>query len=435
MSADTPHLPLPDRSDLPLRVTVDNLGHRGEGIAGAGGTRLFIPYALPGDTVSVLRHGERGDLVGLLAASPDRIAPVCPYFTVCGGCAVQAWAEPAYAAWKRNLLVEQLARGGVAVPVAELVDAHGEGRRRATFHARVGADGRTLVGYMRARSHDIVPIANCPILAPGLAGALPAAEALALALASAGKPLDLLCTATPEGLDIDLRGHGPLADDERQRLVALAVGHDLARLSNHGVVVLERRKPALAVGAALVELPPGAFLQATAAGESALAGRVTAALRGAGRIADLFSGIGTFALRLAGTAEVEAIDSDAPALAAIDRAARAASGLRRVKVQARDLHRRPLLADELARFDAVCLDPPRAGAEAQTRELAASPVTTVVSIACDPASFARDAAILLGAGFRCDDVVPVDQFRYAAHLEMVAVFRRARPKRARRLLG
>lgn len=418
-------------SGTPERATIERLGRRGEGLSEGG--RLHIPYALPGDQVSVLRDGERGDILGLLSPSPDRIEPVCPWFTRCGGCAVQAYAEPSYRAWKRDLLVDALAR--IAIPVAALVDAHGDGRRRATFHARTAPDGRTVTGYMQARSHAIVAIDACPILEPGLAGALAAARAIAAALATSGKPLDIACTATTEGMDVDLRGRGPLADDERQRLVAIAATHDLARLSNHGGIVLERRKPTLAVGAARVELPPGCFLQATTAGEAELAVRVAAGLAGAKRIADLFSGIGTFALRLAERAEVHTVDTERSALAAVDRAARAMAGSRRVSIEARDLHRRPLTAAELAGFDAVCLDPPRAGAEAQVKAIAASDVAVVASVACDVASFARDAAILLAAGFRCEEAVPIDQFRYSAHLETVAIFRRPKRKAARRLLG
>ncbi len=410
-------------TDSPVRVRVERLGRRGEGVGGG----FRIPYALPGDEVSVIPDGDRGDIVGLLDAGPDRTAAICPWFTRCGGCAVQAYAEPAYRAWKRGLLIEALASADIKV--APLVDAHGEGRRRAVFHARTGPDGRTVTGYMQARSHAIVAVDACPILAPGLTGALPAARAIATTLATAGKPLDIGCTATVEGMDIDLRGRGPLLDDERQRLVALAAKHDLARLSNHGAIVLERRKPTLAVGAALVELPPGSFLQA------ALAARVVAALAGAKRIADLFCGVGTFALRLAGHAEVLAVDTEKASLLALDRAARATPGLRRVATEMRDLHRRPLTPAELAGVDAVCLDPPRAGAESQVRAIAASNIAAVASVACDAASFARDAAILSAAGFRCDEAVPVAQFRYSAHLEIVAVFRRAKRKAARRLLG
>ena len=425
----------------PFRVTIDRLGGRGEGVAAVDGGRVYVPYALPGEVVTIDREGERGTLIGVLAPSPARIDPFCPYFGTCGGCAVQTLADAPYAAWKRKLLVEALSRAGVAAEVGPLVDAHGDGRRRATFHARSGPDGRTSVGFMQARAHTIVPIAACPILDPGLDDALAAARALAAALAGAHrgdalpKPLDIVTAGTQTGLDIDLRGHGPLDEAARARIVAAAMTHHLARVSNHGTIVLERAKPTLTIGTARVELPPGSFLQATTAGEFAIAARVTAGLRGARRIADLFSGIGTFALRLAETAEVAAFDSEAPALAALDRAARATPGLRRIAIETRDLFQRPLSVDELKSFDALVLDPPRTGAEAQMRAIAASTLTRLVSVGCDVQTFARDAAILQAAGFTTERVEPIDQFRHSAHLEIVATFQRVAPKKKRRLLG
>ena len=420
-------------ADALTRVTIERLGQRGEGMAARDGGRIAVPYALPGEVVSVDRDGERATLVGLLQPSPDRIDPICPYFTTCGGCAVQALAWEPYAVWKRGLLVDALARARVTADVASLLDAHGAGRRRATFHARAEADGRIRVGFMQARAHTIVAIETCPILDPRLAAALRAARGVAEALAVSKKPLDIVATASESGIDLDLRGHGPLGESERKRLIAVGLAHDLARLANHGAIVVESRRPVLRIGAASVEPPPGAFLQATEAGEAALAQRVTAVLAGAKRVADLFSGIGTFSLRLAEQAEVSAFDNDGPALAAQDRASRARG--RPVRVETRDLFNRPLGIDDLARFEAVVLDPPRAGAEAQMRAIAASDLRRVASVACDVQTFARDAGILSAAGFAIDAIVPIDQFRYSAHLEIFASFHRPPKKKKRRLLG
>ncbi len=425
------------------RLRIERLGERGEGVARAGRAGwLHVPYALPGELVTVDDQAEPataiGTLIGIVEPSPDRVAPFCPYFARCGGCAIQALAAPPYAAWKRQLLVEALARAGVEAAIDPLVDAHGAGRRRATFHARADADGRARVGFMQARAHTIIPIEACPILDPGLGGALAAARGAAAAL-SLAKPLDIVATATESGLDLDLRGHGPLSKNDGERLTALAFAHGLARLSNHGVIVLERLRPMLRIGGALVEPPPGAFLQATAAGEAALASLVVAALagtkNGAERVADLFAGIGTFALRLSERADVAAFDTDGAALAALDRAARAARARHPVTVERRDLFSRPLAGDELNAFDAAVLDPPRVGAEAQVRAIAASRLSHVVSVSCDVKTFARDAAILTAAGFKADRVVPIDQFRHSAHLEIVASFRREAARKKRRLLG
>jgi 23S rRNA (uracil1939-C5)-methyltransferase len=288
------------------------------------------------------------------------------------------------------------------------------------------------VGYMAAGSHDLVDIAVCPITEPGLAEGPRAALAVARVLERSRKPLDLQVTATETGLDIDLRGHGPVNAQTRLRLVETAATLDLARLSLHGDVVVERRIPSVTMGRAPVVPPPGSFLQATAAGEEILSSLVIEGCRGARRVADLFAGCGPFSLRLAETCEVHAVDGDGAALAALDLAARGTPGLRPVRTEMRDLFRRPLLPLELERFDAVVLDPPRAGAEGQARQLAATKVGTVVSVSCDAGTFARDAAILVAAGYRLERVVPVDQFKYSPHLEIVGMLRAERGRTRRK---
>ena len=418
--------------DLNARLTIERLGARGEGVARAGRGLVFVPYALPGETVLAEVDGERGKLVEVLEASPDRVAPICPLYGECGGCAAQTLRHEKYLAWKRELLVDALRAARLDTEVRACIDAHGAGRRRAVFHARVDARGRATVGFMRARAHELIAIASCPMFAPGLSRAPAAAQAIAQALAVLGKPLDIAATATDAGLDFDIRGAGKIEFDLTQELIALAETHDLARLSNHGVTLIERRPPALRVGRASVTPPAGGFLQATVAGEQALADLALAEIASEKGIADLFAGVGTFALRLAERAEVHAVEQDQAALTALSKAARAASGLRRVTTEARDLFRRPLLRAELGRYDAVVFDPPRAGAEAQARELAASDAPLAIGISCNPQSFARDARILVDGGYALEQATPVDQFRYSAHVEIVGVFRRATRKKPKR---
>lgn len=419
----------------PETVAIARLGARGDGLAADG---RIVPGALPGETVGVEPEAPgRARLVGVAVPSPERIAPFCPHFGRCGGCAIQHLAPSPYAAWKRGLVVEALSRAGLDAPVAALVDAHGEGRRRITLHLR-RVEGRLRAGFMAARSHALVPIAHCPAAVPALARAPAVAEALAAPLGDR-KPVDIQVTATRAGLDVDIRGYGRVEGALSRTLVERAGQLDLARLSNHGEVLVERRPPALAFGSAAVVPPPGGFLQATRAGEAALGALVAEAVeaeaskaggRRVRRIADLFSGCGPFALRLAAAGEVHAVDGEADALARLERAARSAPGLRRVTTERRDLFRRPLLKPELARFDAVVLDPPRAGAEAQAARLAeaarlaGSAVPLVIGVACDAGTFARDAAILVGGGYRLEGVTPVDQFKWTPHVEMVGVFRR-----------
>jgi 23S rRNA (uracil1939-C5)-methyltransferase len=418
------------------RLLIERLGHRGEGVARDGEARVFVPYALAGETVLADVEGEQARLAEIVDASPDRIPPICPHYAHCGGCAVQALRAPAYAAWKRGLVETALRNAGLLLPVGPLVDAHGAGRRRVTFHARM-EEGRARVGFMAARSHELVEIDACPLLAPELAGALPAARAIARILAGRGKPLDLAMTATLDGLDVELRGAGPLEEHETGALIAAAAAHDLARLTNHGRLVALRRQPFVMVGPARVPLPPGAFLQATQAGEEALGALVLEAAQGAKTVADLFCGVGAFALRLAGRARVGAFDNAAEAVDAMRAGARVTSGLKPLDGAARDLFARPLTSQELEPFDAVVFDPPRVGAIAQASELAKSKVRRVVAVSCSAQSFARDSAILIKGGFATKKITPVDQFRFAPHVEIVAVFSRGegqkRPKRS--LLG
>jgi 23S rRNA (uracil1939-C5)-methyltransferase len=290
---------------------------------------------------------------------------------------------------------------------------------------------------MQARAHELVEIDACPVLSPTMDQAIPAARALANELARRAKPLDIVVTATLSGLDIDIRGCGALDHATTQWLIEVAEKMDLARVSNHGVTVIERRQPLLTMGETDVRPPPGAFLQATLAGEEILAARVTEALSNARRVGDLFAGLGTFALPLAKKAEVHAFDLDHPALSALHRAARANTSLRPVTVSKRDLFKRPLNVDELKAFDALVFDPPRGGAEPQARAIAASEVPLVVYVSCYARSFARDAALLCEGGYQLKRVDAIDQFRFSPHIEIVGIFRRELKKKSKRkkLLG
>jgi 23S rRNA (uracil1939-C5)-methyltransferase len=407
------------------RLVIDHVGHRGDGIAFAGGQTVFVPYTLDGETVDaepVADHPDRRILSRVEHASAARIAPFCKYFGACGGCAIQHWEPEAYRAWKRGIVVDTLAHTGIECEVDALVDAHGAGRRRITVHARRGADGELRVGFAAASSHAIVAIDDCPILDPGLHGAFDAARALAEVLKPTTKPLDIQITATDSGLDVDVRGSGPLPSAMIATLSRLAEQHRLARLTRHGELVLMRTPPVIAIGTAQVTLPPGSFLQATTAGEESLAALVTEHCKRAKHIADLFCGVGPFALRLAAKSRVSAFDSDAGSVAALQKAGTSTSGLKPVKASARDLFRRPLVPQELRDYDAVVFDPPRQGAEAQARQLAASKVPVVVAVSCNVATFARDARILIDGGYGIEGVTPVDQFRHTPHVELVARF-------------
>jgi len=407
------------------RIVIDHVGHRGDGVGFAAGQAVYVPYTLGGETVEVAPlsdHPDRRRLLQVERASPERIAPFCPHFEVCGGCAIQHWETERYRAWKRAIVVETLAQAKLACDVDPLIDAHGAGRRRITLHARMGTHDVLKVGFAAANSHDIIPVDRCPILDPGLSGALDAGWAIAEPLISTGKPLDIQITATDNGLDVDVRGSGPLPARMIATLSRVAEQHRLARLTRHGELVLMRTPPTIAIGAAQVTLPPGSFLQATLAGEEALAALVSGHCKRARNIADLFCGVGPFALRLAAKSRISAFDSDAGAVAALQKAATSTSGLKPVKAEARDLFRRPLMPQELRDYDTVVFDPPRQGAQAQVHQLAASKIPLVVAVSCNVATFARDARILIDGGYRLEGVTPVDQFRHTPHVELVARF-------------
>jgi 23S rRNA (uracil1939-C5)-methyltransferase len=410
------------------RLVIDHVGHRGDGVAFADGQSIFVPYTLGGETVEVAtvpgHHPDRRRLLEVERASPERITPFCQHFGTCGGCAIQHWESGHYQAWKRGLVVETLAQAKIFCDVHPLIDAHGLGRRRITLHARMGTHDVLKVGFSAANSHDIVPVDRCPILDPGLSGALDAAWAIAEPLKPTGKPLDIQFVATDSGLDVDVRGSGPLPSNMIATLSEVAERHRLARLTRHGELVLMRTPPTIAIGTAQVTLPPGSFLQATAAGEEALATLVGEHCRHAKHIADLFCGVGPFALRLAAKSRISAFDSDAGAVTALQKAATSTSGLKPVKAETRDLFRRPLMPQELRDYDAVVFDPPRQGAQAQVRQLALSKIPVVVAVSCNVATFARDARILIDGGYGIESVTPVDQFRHTPHVELVARFRK-----------
>ncbi|ODT79019.1 MAG: hypothetical protein ABS76_21765 [Pelagibacterium sp. SCN 64-44] len=396
---------------MTITATISSLGHKGEGIAEIDGRRVFVPLALPGETVRLDLEGERGALLEVLVPSPDRIAPFCRHFGACGGCQLQHLSGPAYEAFKISLVETPLRLAGINASVSRFIPAGGTGRRRATLHAR-----REGAGYMRLKSHQVHDLDACPILDPALSRAPAIARAIGTALGEA----DVSFTATLSGLDVAIRTQRRQARPEK--LVPLATRFGLARLALNGEMVLQAQAPLVEMGRARVELPIGSFLQATAAAEEALAAYVLEAVGPARSVADLFCGVGPFALRLAEKRTVFAADSDRHAVAALDRARRFAKGLKPITARARDLFRDPLTRFELD-YDAVVLDPPRAGAEAQTRELAISGVKTIVMVACDASSFARDAAILTAAGYGLSDLVAFDQFVQSTHVEIAATFK------------
>lgn len=410
------------------RLRIARLGSAGDGVADEPGGPVYVPFSLPGEEVEVSREGGRARLLSVLTPSPLRQEPMCRHFGACGGCAIQHLQDDAYRAWKRDRVLDALRREGVEAEVRPLIACPPRSRRRVAFTARRTGQGAVL-GFNRAESHEIVDIAENWIAVPAIVEALPALRGLARRIAKTPEPFRLLVTATETGLDLAAEGSGRLGEGERRAVADLVVRSGWARLSVDGEIVIEPRKPVVFFGQAAVTPPPGAFLQAVAEAEAAMAGLVAAHLKGAKRVLDLFSGVGAFALRLASNAAVHAVESEAAALAALDRAARGTPGLKPVSVEKRDLFRRSLLPRELEGFDAAVFDPPRAGAEAQARDLARSNVPRVAAVSCNPTTLARDLKILLAGGYRLLSVTPLDQFLWSPHVEAVALLEK--PKRRR----
>jgi 23S rRNA (uracil1939-C5)-methyltransferase len=404
------------------KTRIGAIGRQGDGVAETPSGRVHVPFALPGELAEIEHDGERAALLKVVEPSADRVAPVCRHFGVCGGCALQHWNSRPYASWKRDLVATALSHAGIETNLRDTVDAHGAGRIRAVFHCGRGKNPAAF-GFAQRRSHEIVEIEECPVLAKPLESALPIGRELAKILAMTGKPADLHFTAAREGIDIDIRGPGKLPAGLERKLVSFAAAHRIARLTAHGQTIAQLVPPTIRIGKAVVVLPPAPFLQATEAGAVFLAEKVLAVAQGAKAAADLFCGVGTFALRLAEQTKVSAFDSSDAAVKALAVAAKS-PGLKPVTAAPRDLFRWPLTSGELKSFDFVVLDPPRQGAEAQARELAESKLKRVAYVSCDAESFARDARILNDAGLRLREVTPLDQFRYAAHVELVGIFER-----------
>jgi 23S rRNA (uracil1939-C5)-methyltransferase len=401
-------------------ITIDHLSAVGEGGARTDNGLIIVPFALPGD---VLRVDQAGRIDEIIKPSPNRAEAFCGHFGRCGGCAFQHMKLQAYAAFKQEMVQKALDRDGIVVDVSPTIIAHGTGRRRAIVHIRFGHGGAKS-GFMAARTHDLISMDTCPILIPELSAVFAVAKAVTAPLAGRNKPLDVQVSSTINGLDVDVRGHGEPDARERIRLISVAESLDLARISIHREIIVERRPPILMVGDLPVILPPRAFLQATGEAESVLGDLVIAGIGKAKSVADLFCGIGPFALRLAAKVKIHAVDEGKESVAALERASRTKQGLKAVTTEARDLFRRPLLPKELAAFDAVVVDPPRAGAEAQMRQIVTSKVKTVVSVSCDLQSFVRDTKILIAGGYKLESLTPVDQFAWTRHIELVGVFRR-----------
>ncbi|WP_292053195.1 MULTISPECIES: class I SAM-dependent RNA methyltransferase [unclassified Brevundimonas] len=410
-------------------LTIARMGHHGDGIADTPNGAVFVPGALPGEVVRAEVKDGRVESFELVQASADRRPIFSEAYAECGVAPLQHWADAPYLEWKRDVVVHTLQREGLETDVQPTVATPPASRRRIALHARRGSNGRILLGFKARRSWRLVEINECPISDPSLVAAFPALRRIADAFLTHPKSAPTLhATLTDTGVDVDVTGvekrsGGPSADQIAKAIAAAAEG-DLARLSLDGDTLVMARQPRVTFGRASVPIPAGGFLQASPAAEAAMVERVVEAVRGHKRVADLFCGAGTFTFPLAEVATVTAADSSAASIAAMKAAFATAKGLKGIEAQARDLFRRPLSPYDLKGCDAIVLDPPRAGALEQTQQLPGTKADTIVGVSCNPQTFARDARVLVDAGFRLETVTPIDQFIWSTHIELVGVFRR-----------
>ncbi|RYH04193.1 class I SAM-dependent RNA methyltransferase [Salipiger sp. IMCC34102] len=393
-------------------MRIEALTHLGAGRASDG---TLVPRTLPGEEIALRPDGS----AQILTPSDQRVAPPCRHYRGCGGCALQHASDPFVAGFKQGIVERALSAHGLTPPFRGLHTSPPRSRRRAKFAGRRTKKG-ALVGFHARGSDTLVAVPDCQLVTPRLTAALPMLEALTVLAASRRGEVALTVTESDAGLDVRVDSEQPLTDQLRLDLAVFAQTHGLARLSWGEDPIAMIHPPGQVFGPARVVPPAGAFLQATAEGEAALRDAVTEILGDAARVVDLFAGCGTFSLPLSQRAEIHAVEGEAAMLDALDQGWRRAQGLKRITTEVRDLFRRPLEPDELNRFDAAVIDPPRAGAEAQVATLARSSIQTIAMVSCNPVTFGRDVAVLVNAGFTIDWVKVVDQFRWSPHTELVA---------------
>lgn len=402
-------------------LTIQRLGHLGDGIAEGP---VFVPRTLPGEQVSGEVEGDRMPSPRIERPSSDRVAPPCRHYKSCGGCDLQHASDAFVAEWKQEVVRQALAAHGLEAPLRPILTSPPNSRRRATFSAKRTKQG-ALVGFHARASATIIEIPDCRILHPDLLALRPGIAELAVIGASRKGEISVAVTLSEAGPDVSVREGKPLDGPLELRLAQETERLGLARLTWNGEVIAMRHPPAQRFGRTQVVPPPGAFLQATPEGEAALCAAVLEATDGAKRVVDLFAGCGTFSLPLAEGADVVAVEGDAEMMRALDTGWRRGRDLHQLGTETRDLFRVPLRPDELSRFDAAVLDPPRAGAEAQVAELAEAGVPRIAYASCNPVTFARDVARLARAGYVLDWVQVVDQFRWSPHVELCAALHRA----------
>lgn len=407
-------------------LQISHLGSQGEGVALVDDNPIYIPYTLAGEKVAAEIVKNRGKLVEILIESPNRIAPECQYYGVCGGCNLQHQKESETLNFKQTLIDGAVNRAEIAnekTQIVKTIAAYGNGRRRAKFSAK--RDGNKIIlGFMGAKSHDLIDIDDCPILSPNLREFMPRLRELCRTLIVGREELAVSVCDSLSGIDVDIHGLKPIEKWARADLEKLARAADnakIARLTLETHNAFMQTPPIVKIGGALVEIPANSFLQASQECENLMGDLVLKWAKGSKRFVDLFCGIGTFALRLKSLGEVKAYEVHRPSVAALNKAAKTLAGGHTLTAFSRDLFNVPVAPLELKGIDCVVLDPPRAGAEVQVKQLAKAKIPKIIYVSCDPISFARDTKLLIDVGYKLKEVHGFDQFRFSPHVELAAL--------------
>ena len=416
---------------MTLRIKIDHIGARGDGVADGP---IYVPFSVDGDDIEVKVQGQKGRIKHIHKPSPDRIAPKCKHFGRCGGCSLQHVSEDYYTRWKKEQIMVALShRGFEDVTILEPEISPLGSRRRARLSVMGRGKGVAIVGFAERASHNIIDVTECPVLAPEITNCIDPLRKFLGGQLELRKKMAVQINLAENGLDIILEGTGEPDLNLRMDIAAFAEEQDVARIcwqdtklkKPYHEILCERQKPYVTFDGRQVFVPPGSFLQATKGGEATLTRFMRQALGDADKIADIFAGCGTFTVALIGDHAVHAVEGNQDMVDALKNSAHQMGTIRNLTTEVRDLFLRPLLPHELNKYDAVVIDPPRAGARDQIEEIANSDMANIVMISCNPATFARDARVLADAGFIMGDILPVDQFLYSPHLEVIAGFRRA----------
>lgn len=408
------------------QLKISALGALGDGVTAQN---VFVPFGLPGELVDADVENGRAHDVSWIERSASRLEPLCKHFGDCGGCKTQHMNAQLYTKWKAGLVAQALAKESIDITLEPIIACLPHSRRRAVFSAVVKTDG-VDIGFQRAGSNHVVAIEECHILTRNLFNSRPLIAELAKAFLPRGRTASFTVLETQTGFDIAVNTDTKISDNARRAINAMAEKPSLARVAINGEVIVENKRPLLDFSGSIVSPPPGGFVQAVKSIEQAMVELVGTHLAPCKRVADIFSGSGTFALPLARKSSVVAAEADAAALVALDRAWREATGkgLKPIKTEKRDLHHRPFMAKELdlMKTQGVVFDPPRAGAEMQSQQLAKSKVKRIAAVSCNPVTLARDLRILIDGGYKLQSVTPLDQFLWSPHVEAVALLVRGK---------